>query len=362
MQILYLAFVRLPTEKAHGLQIMKVCEALARAGAKVTLQLPGRTSTLTENPFTYYGVERVFTIEITPVPDLLAVGRLGFALSVLLFGLRSLGSINDFVISQDEWALLPHVFLGRSFVYEVHMGRWNSAARLAARHARLIVANSAGTRQFYLDRGISSDKIVVMPNGVDIERFAIRDTKEEAREKLGLPRSAKLLLYTGHLFDWKGAETLADAVKLLPQDIEAVFVGGVPKDVKRFRAAYGDNPRIHIVGHRPPHEIPLFLRAADVLVLPNIRKGESEQFTSPMKLFEYLAAGQPIVASDLPSVREIASEHEAFFFEPGNAAALADAAQEALQPTAASKAAAARTLAKKYDWDRSALVARLRTL
>jgi glycosyltransferase involved in cell wall biosynthesis len=360
MHISYLAYVRIPTEKAHGVQIMKVCEALADAGAEVELVTPGRETHIKEDPFVYYGVKRNFKLSTIRVPDFMLFGTFGFIISQCFFGIRTLVK-QGILISQDEWVLAWHLLCGRRGVYEVHNGRWNFCARYSARNALCMVANSEGTKRFYVEKGIAQEKIMVLPNGVDIERFAVAETQAEARKRLNLPLDTRIALYTGHLYDWKGAHTLADSAKSLPEGTTVVFVGGTERDVQTFRGTYGAQKNISILGHQPNALMPLYLRASDVLVLPNARIGESEQFTSPMKLFEYLAAGKPIVASDLPSIREVLREDTAFFFTPGDAQSLAKTIQYALEHAeeAQARASLALTKARSYTWNRQALVERI---
>jgi len=105
------------------------------------------------------------------------------------------------------------------------------------------------------------------------------------------------------------------------------------------------------------------LSQADVLILPNTASAISTRFTSPLKLFEYMAAGRPIVASDLPSIREILRDGEnALLVEPGNASALAAAIQRILADPelAAALARAALDQVPAYSWERRAQ--RLETL
>ena len=344
---------------------MKVCESLAQSGAEVSLILPGRKTHLRQSPFQYYGVEENFSICVEKVPDLIRFGRIGFILSQIFFGLRAAWRYRhtDVVISQDEWILLWCRMLSIPFVYEVHNGRDNIAARIAAKHSLFLVANSEGTRNFYVRQGIEKANILVCPNGVDIDRFNISLSQQEARAKLHFPSDKKIVLYTGHLYDWKGADTLAASAAFLSEDIEIVFVGGTEKNVASFTTTFAHLPQINIRGHQPSGEIPKYLRAADILVLPNARIGESEQFTSPMKLFEYMAAGKPIVASDLPSVREILTEKEAFFFTPGDVESLARTIVSVLaEPENASqKSANAHEKAQMYTWNREELLQKIKT-
>jgi len=93
--------------------------------------------------------------------------------------------------------------------------------------------------------------------------------------------------------------------------------------VKAFAEQLDCAGRITFTGLLAPPEVPARLAEADVLVLPNPRSAISNAFTSPLKLFEYMGSGRPIVASDLPSLREVLRDGEnALLVEPGNPQAL----------------------------------------
>ena len=108
-----------------------------------------------------------------------------------------------------------------------------------------------------------------------------------------------------------------------------------------------------MAGRQPHQKIPLYLKAADVLVLPN-KKGESisEKYTSPLKLFEYMVSQRPIVASNLPSIREILNENNAILFEPNNFKSLALGIKKLIQnkDLAEHLANQAWLEAQKYTW------------
>jgi len=136
-----------------------------------------------------------------------------------------------------------------------------------------------------------------------------------------------MVAYTGHLYSWKGAHALARASRLLPDGVEVCIVGGTPADLVSFRRFVAEErlDRVRVIGHVPPKDVPTWLAAADVLALPNSgRESISARYTSPLKLYEYMASGRPIVASDLPSLREALTHGEnAWFVAPDNPAALA---------------------------------------
>ncbi|MDE2021763.1 MAG: glycosyltransferase family 4 protein, partial [Patescibacteria group bacterium] len=136
-----------------------------------------------------------------------------------------------------------------------------------------------------------------------------------------------------------------------------VFVGGTENDTKAFREKYAFVKNIRVIGKRPHAEIPLYLRAADILVLPNSGKEDlSRLYTSPLKLFEYMASGVPIIASDLPSIREILDESLAYFFTPDDHESLSRAINKVFQnyEEAKGKGASARVVAEKYSWEKRA--------
>jgi glycosyltransferase involved in cell wall biosynthesis len=122
-------------------------------------------------------------------------------------------------------------------------------------------------------------------------------------------------------------DLVIEAVAAL-KDTRGLIIGGHEKepDLARVKARAGQlncASRITFTGLIPPAEVAARLRAADVVTLPNPSSAISREFTSPLKLFEYMASGRPIVASDLPALREILRhEDNALLVEPGNPRAL----------------------------------------
>lgn len=360
MKLIYIANIRLPTEKAHGIQIMKMCEAFANIkSVNVDLVVPSRTNNLTEDPFTYYGVARVFSLAMLRVPDWVRFGRIGFMCSLLIFSERTRWLryfwTAEVVYSRDALVLLQYILLGRRLVFEVH-AKPSRISRFVARRAYRVIVISEALRTAYITAGVESGKILVAPDAVDTHFFDCGLSRTAVREILGISHNARIVAYVGHLYSRKGTEVLARAATLLPEE-QFFFVGGIADDIARFRALWGNQPNIHIVGHVLPIRVPLYLRAADVLVIPNSAKDyDAKHFTSPMKLFEYMASGTPIVASDVPSIREVIGEQHAKFFIPDDPKSLCDAIIKALDNygDAKKKAAASLALAENYSWQKRA--------
>src|SRR4029453_3063874 len=141
-----------------------------------------------------------------------------------------------------------------------------------------------------------------------------------------------------------------------------LIVGGHPGETDRPRVdalvgQLGLRDRVHITGLVPFRDVRAHLRGASMLVLPNSSSAISERYTSPLKLFEYLTLGRPIVASNLRSIREVLThERTALLGAPDNPAALASALDrlDSDPGLAASLGRAARALASEYTWDRRA--------
>lgn len=357
-KIFYIANVRLPTEKAHGIQIMEMCHAFATQGVELELVVPNRKNHITQETFAYFGMSQRFRITRLWTLDLVQQGPLGFLIQSLTFMCGALRYVltrgeNVLVYSRDDLFLFFWSFTGRPYAYEIHAPKWHFVSRRAIRRASKIICISNGLREFYVRKGVVGERLFVAPDGVNLERFLITETRAGCRKKLGLPQDKKIVLYSGHLYERKGAHSFARAANFLSDDVLCIFVGGTEKDIAAFKEEFGGEKNILILGHRPHQDIPYFLRAADVLVLPNSAKDEdSKLYTSPMKLFEYMASGTPIVASHVPSIREVLNDEDAFWFPSDNSTSMAKCLLEVLKDEVAARerANAALLAVKKYDW------------
>ncbi len=355
-RLLYAVFARLPTEKAHGAQIVRTCEALARQGAAVELAVPGRATPITEDAFSYYGAERVFSVTPLKVRDWAGRSRIGFLLSSLLFArrvaLHARAHRPDVIYSRDKIVLVALRFLSDvPLVWEVH-GREPALAVRLLKKAR-IIAITEGIKDELARQGVPDERMAVAHDGIDLRSFAHAIPKKESRRRLGLPLDKKIALYIGRLDGWKGTDTLLEASVLLPGEVQVVMIGGESAQVEALKAKY---PRVIFLGFLPYRDIALNEAAADILVLPNTaRDATSLRYTSPLKLFSYMASGIPMVVSDLPSLREVVSEKEAFFVPADDPQALARAITGALDASDGPvRALRAKEKVAEYTWDKRA--------
>lgn len=360
MKILYAANIRLPTEKAHGAQIMHAVASLVEKKCDVELVVPTRKNSITDDAFTYYGIETQFPIRRLFSFDTVSFGRIGFMFQSFMFAVgAALYSLRDneaVLYTRDEITAAIAIMCGKKKVFwESHDGSWNVLAQFTAKHAAGMVTVTQGGKNFYIEKGVPVSKILTLPNGVDIERFKTNALVGDVRDRLSIPRDAFVALYVGALDGWKGVEALCEVSRILPKEVSVVVVGGYENQIKKYANAY---PNVLFAGPRPFTELPEILAAADVCVLPNTAKDRvSVTFTCPLKLLAYMAAGKPIVASDLPSIRELTGNDAALLVEPDNSEALAKGIMFLKENEGQREAFAsfASMRVQKFSWDKRAL-------
>ncbi|NUN48480.1 MAG: glycosyltransferase [Candidatus Brocadiae bacterium] len=369
----YISNARLPSERANTLQTMRMCEAFSRAGTEVTLFHPWRKQSgalKTADIWDHYGVARdAFAIRRLPALDLLpAAERTGIGAAAK--GAFLLQTWTYTAIAVPVVAALPHglvftreIFIaaalaplcrarGLPLLYECHTlpnPRLFPALRLV--DGVLCVSETLAAQV----REAGARHVLTAPNGVDLARYGNLPTRAEARRTLGWD-ARPVAAYTGQLFTWKGVGTLIEAARRIP-GVRVMLIGGSGRELAEARERAREIPNLEVVGQIPPSDVPLRTRAADVLVLPNTAKDtQSREHTSPLKLFEYFASGTPVVASDLPSVRDIAHPGNARLVAPDDPAALADAITWSLEHPgpAAALAERARADVESRTWLRRA--------
>jgi glycosyltransferase involved in cell wall biosynthesis len=356
MKLIYLTTTPLPATTAHSIQIMYMCDAFVRTGHQVELVAPGIPGPLSADPFEYYDLPARFNVRRigTLAPGAGSSRRLVSHLLYLWRAARYLRTQQYDTLYAREMGFAQISMFFRDYFLEVHAlpRRAGFLHRRKWQRARGIVVITERLKELLAAEGVAEERLFVAPDGVDLDRFAVPTAREEARRALELPREGRLVVYTGSLYGWKGVQTLARAAPLLPPAVTTLFVGGSEKDAAAFRQQHADD-RIRVIGHRPYHEVPLYLAAADVLVLPNSgHSAMSRHYTSPLKLFEYMASGRPIVASDLPSLREILDEQAAVLVPSDDANALANRINAVLEDAclATRLGDRARELAQAYTW------------
>ncbi len=324
--ISYITSARMPTEKAHGVSIAHMCSAFGRAGSRVSLIVPTRHLSTQESVWSYYDVPKNFEFKRVYAPDFIRRGfthPLFFFIQRLCFAVAvSRRAISWGVVYTREPEIAWTFSSSHRVVFEAH--NWPSGWRgkvqaYLVRRSNLVVCNSAGTAEAARVFGVPHS--IVSPNGFSPEQFSQKESREDARKRLGILADEKVALYIGALDERKGARTLFESAAFLPSH-SVVVIGGTAGEVENLSQTF---QKIRFLGYRPYKEIASNLSVADVLVLPNTALSqESSSFTSPIKLFAYMASGIPIVATRVPALTAFLNEKNAVLVPPDNPRLLAE--------------------------------------
>ncbi len=333
MKLIYVENIRLPTEKAHGYQVMKTCEALTRAGVEVNLYVADRKSDFSGvDPFAHYGLQPTFQIHRLPVIDVMQVAGPFVRAAYLLERWSFLREVRKLLPSLDPDALytrdlsiaqtLVRAHLAKPLFVELHDDPRTNTSRWQEIKFQVSgwVVISQALKNLLITEGVHIEQIHFSPDGFDEYEIGSMLSREVARRELGILSPDFLAVYAGHLFVWKGIDGIASAFEKIPPGITVAVVGGNLEDVERVKSIAGVTPRVRFTGHLHRAEAMRWLAAADAAILSTSGKfGIGRLYTSPLKLFEYLAAGLPVIASDVPSSREILDESVATFYRADDA-------------------------------------------
>ena len=377
LEVLVPADIRFPLERANGVQIVKTAAALSGAGARTTLLVRQSDPRSTADILALYGVAphpglHVRRLQVLHRRGAFALPRASFLARASLAALPALrrGAVvltRDLQLA-DVLLLLPGA---PRVVYEAHAvealmygeraALYGTAEktdprkreRLRGREGRVwrgaaaVVTTTAGIRDSFAEAYGERTRVHVVPNGCDPPEGGFT----------GLPDGEPEILYAGQLYPWKGVDVLVEAFAQVPRG-RLVILGGIEAeaDIARVRALVdrlGLGERVDMPGLVPQARVADALRRATVVAVPFLRTAMTERHTSPLKAFEAMAAGRAIVASDLPSTREVLHHGQtAWLVPPGDAAALAAGLRHVLddRALAESLARAAHAAAPAYGW------------
>ena len=351
---------------------------MARRGHKINLGVRPDTKSPPRDPFAYYGFPPLSGLKIRRAPALgtMWLRRVQYLVQVLvwIFEFRRGGVVFTRDLGVASLILQFSRKLRPPLIYESHCFSPTEAAqrsqalstarvvsprkqrRLMRREGRVwcgadgyIVTTTGNLAE--LERRFGKRlRVAVIPNGTRLQP----DRKFEALH----PIPPLCVVYAGHLYPWKGVDVLLQALVKL-EGVNATIIGGdaAEPDFQRLQdtsRSIGLGSRVEFVGMVEPSRVSGLLAKGDVLVLPNVGAEPTVNHTSPLKLFEYMAAGKPIVASNLPSIREVLRDGEnAVLVEPGNPTALTSGLRRVLEDRKLAERIASRAFDEvaEYSWD-----------
>lgn len=332
MKITYIENVRVPSERAHAYQITTTCAWMAKLGHRVTLINPDRTD---KDVFAFFDWPKdLFTHvrirswdPLSRAPAFLK--GIGYVLQRFAFTRRARSTVRSH--EADVWytrdlAMADACMDSTSAPWFVELHdeptmnaeRWN---RVKHRIAGFVVI-SQGLRSRLIELGIAECRIHMAPDGFEPREFEHMGSRDALRDRFQIPRDAFVVFYSGSFYTWKGLDPILQAWPKTNAHAHLVLLGGPDGERARIEKLIPDEARsrVHVIPALPRREAVAIYPIGDVGLLASSPNQEiSRRYTSPLKLFEYLAAGLPVLASDVPSSHEALTDGVARFFGQGEA-------------------------------------------
>lgn len=383
MKIAVIAPTYIPAKRANTLQVMKMAQAFVNLGHDIRLAVPAGLNNLKHKEYLWrdiahhYGLSKEFQIEWLPSEPIFR--RYDYAWRAVRW---SMHWKPDVVYTRLPQAAAMSAKLGLKTIYEVHDF---PQGKLGTRLFKWFLSGEGAVRLVIISRALAEDIknvyktpenssfSVILPDGVDLERYSNLGSPAEVREKLiplvedhlqqsnsYFPSDNFTAGYTGHLYPGRGVHIILDVAERL-KDMNFLIVGGESNDVDKIRETSMKRglSNVTITGFISNADLPKYQAACDVLLMPYQRRvaassgGDISRYLSPMKLFEYLACGRAICSSDLPVLREVLSEENSILIEPGDIEDWVNALKYLRDnpERGAELANNAREMSKKYTWE-----------
>jgi glycosyltransferase involved in cell wall biosynthesis len=320
MKLLYVTPGPIPSQAANSVHVMKMAQAFTERGCDVTLSFSSNSLETDGEIFKKYAIKspfKLYRVKIFPF-----ISRLYFSFKSALFAKESNFNL---VFSRCIPTAFISGILGVPFFLEIHDSP-NSLGRAARfmfnrsiRSERLcgLVVISNALKDHILDMtGLHNEQILVLHDGAD---------NSENITPSKLPRGQGYSFnagYTGHLYEGRGIEVIVYLAEIFP-DAFFHIIGGREEDVKQWLGKTKGMDNICFYGHVPHNEVASFLLSFDVLLAPYQKKvavagnrGDTSRWMSPLKIFEYMASGKPIISSDIPVLKEVLHHRDNAFLCP----------------------------------------------
>jgi glycosyltransferase involved in cell wall biosynthesis len=358
VRILYLSLSYVPSRRASSVQVMKMCAALARRGHEVSLVAKAGSENSDADDHSFYKVEPSFSIAKVARPAWKGGGVL-YAAGVAAKVARRRRWL-DIVYARDPLGAIIAAEAGLPVVYEAHgvpgsrMGRAVLARTLSRENSVGLVAITDALRRDLAAADVvpPDRRVVVAPDASDPPSALV------TRRRPGAP---PVIGYVGSLYAGRGIETIIALARAMP-GCRFQLVGGTDADVARWRST-GLPDNLALLGFRTQAELPALYAGFDVVLMPHAASGvvgatgksDISRWTSPMKMFEYMASGVALVASDLPVLQEVLRDGDNAMVVPSEDLAAWRTAIERVLGDDDLRFRLARTaqadLARSYTWD-----------
>ena len=372
-------------ERANSIQIVHTCRALAEQGTKVYL-LVRRSCGLSDSEILkFYGItphsnliiKKLWVINYDGHPFIwnksyyisvmLYIACMLFTKKIDCFFLRDLAlarvlipfknlfkfkifyesHVISYLMAEQQQLLFP----ATEPVNDKVISRIKHREAYIFNHCDVIITITRRLKEKIRDLFIIPDKkFHVIPDGVDTDSFKPEETV-----------TRKGIIYIGQVYPWKGVDTLIEAMKFI--NTHLTVIGGIPfeDDLQRLQDKanrIGVSDKISFLGFLAPKDVAKYLKSAKISIIPLPDNVMARDYTSPLKLFEAMAAGTAVAASELPSIKEIITSNiNGILYKPEDPEALAEAVNKLYSDTVLLKQITSNALkdVTQYSWKNRAV-------
>jgi len=323
MKIVYLANAIIPSKTANSIHIMNMCSCFQDIGIEVTLVIPDRKGEYEENIdniFEYYNIQKRFRIIKLKYYSNKYVNKLMYIYSMY----KEVKNINpDLVYGRELYGCFVSSF-NYNTSFEAHSvlngfirNKLFSIMSKNKNYNKTIVISNALKKIFIKDT--DKDNIVVAHDGAnEVTDFNTKVTLKGNNNNIKVG-------YIGHLYKGKGIEVIDRIQDKIPDNVEIHIVGGYKKDIEYWETRI-NSEKIFFYGFISPDKIGHYINTMDICLLPNQKvilpygtknlKNNISDFTSPLKMFEYMSYKKAIIASDLDVLKEVLTTNNAILCSP----------------------------------------------
>lgn len=340
-RLIYVAKSKVPSRHANSVQVVNMICAFSSLVPNMEVYLPGGISAILKNfrgtLFDEYGHTCPNNVKIH-FKKASSSNKHSFEDKVLNVIISQKPTL---VFTRSPYTAWNLVKKKRPVIFESHWFSRNAEQIPIPRFVQLVsesqdssvVATCPAIASAYLEAGINPSRILTLANGVDVDIFS--KSSGGGLEKLFGSKiyDLPIFIYTGSLGQGKGAQFLAEAAPSLG-NIHIAIIGGSNDEIQQLRTNYGNHSKLFLHPAVQHKDIPGILNDATGLIMPYQNEGTLIPYMCPLKMFEYLATGKPVISTDLPAMRtNLRHGQNALLFEPGSVAALTEQIHRVLAMT-----------------------------
>tara|TARA_Y100001958_G_scaffold160074_1_gene165870 strand:- start:14552 stop:15607 length:1056 start_codon:yes stop_codon:yes gene_type:complete len=344
-----------------------MCSAFSMNGINTTLLATANKASknnylkIKDTIWSYYGVKNKFNIIWINFwyPNI----RLKHFFHGLFTALFLINKNYSIIYTRSEWvAIFSSVLLRKKIVLELHNFKYSFSQKLVVKKSILnknisIVCISSALKNELIKFGYTR-KIITAHDAVDLDLFNFDVNEKKIRNKYDIPNSKPIITHIGSVRKGRGFETIIKASSKM-QDCLFLFVCGHEADLEIINNQKNKKQNnIKFIDFIPNSEIPEILKSSDILLMTYTSELDTLRFTSPLKMFEYMASKKPIISSDFPVLREVLNDKNSLLIQPSNPKSLVDAINKLVDNKTLSEKISSQAYSdvNKYTWNKRAQI------